>query len=180
MQLTGARQKSIRNAVVVMARHAEPTAFAVEGVCRAAIRRALCLQAWRWARADFFADQIVTAALNVVGAKRPRWEEGQPGWVQSGMKLARYWCARCGRPLPEGHHLYCSRICAAAQQHDDRYAQFAGERREAAAVYRATVRARAPEQACERCGVMFRPGKKTQRYCRPECASSTRGIFQCV
>jgi hypothetical protein len=181
MRLNRARQESIRDAVVLMARRAEPTAFAVEGTCRHAIRSALVLQSWRWPLADFVAHEIIVAALNMVGAKRPTWEQGQPEWTQPGILTApRFWCMQCGRPLPDGHYRFCSRVCAAAHQHDVRYARDREERLVAAAAYRAAYREQAPEQPCERCGVSFRPSKKTQRYCSPQCAHSTRGIYQCI
>lgn len=107
------RQKAIRDKIVAIMRAVEPTPFAAEGPCRHGIRSSLCLQGWGWAAADTIAAEIVAAALNIVGAKRPTWYEGQPEYTQPGaLPIQRDNCIRCRKPLPEGHYKFCSKICS--------------------------------------------------------------------
>lgn len=106
------KQKSIREKITDMMREAEPTPFAVEGPCRAGIRSSLCLQSWPWEIADRVADQIVTAALNMAGAKRPTWYEGQPEWTQPGAIPIEYdRCRQCLGPIPPGRRMFCCYEC---------------------------------------------------------------------
>lgn len=106
------KQRSIREKITDMMRDAEPTPFAVEGPCRAGIRSSLCLKGWSWALADLVASEIVTAALNTVGAKRPTWLEGQPEYTQPGaLPIERERCLRCRKPLPDGHLKFCCDEC---------------------------------------------------------------------
>lgn len=90
----------------------QPSHFAFEGHLRHVIRSNLCLQGWKWPAADVASAEVVAAALKQVGAKRPPWKEGQPEYVQFGVLMfERTRCVTCGGRLPEGHKLYCSRIC---------------------------------------------------------------------
>lgn len=112
-RLTKDRARSIQQKIVVIMREVEPTPFAAEGPCRHGIRASLCLQGWNWAEADAAAHEIVTGALNIAGAKRPTWKEGQPEWTQDGaLPILRERCIRCRSPLPEGHYKFCSKVCS--------------------------------------------------------------------
>lgn len=85
----------------------------LEGPFRAAIRSDLCLQLWAWRQADAFAQEALEDAFRLVGAVRPSWYEGQREWtVEAGTLIERTRCARCHKPLPEGHHKFCSRLCS--------------------------------------------------------------------
>lgn len=171
-RLTRDRRRIVRERIVAIMRLVEPTPFAAEGPCRAGIRSSLCLQGWSWQAADDVAAEIVAAALNVVGAKRPTWYQGQPEWTQPGaLPIERQRCIRCGKRLPEGHYKFCSKDCSNALHEERRASRSREERALAAHAYRAAWRARQPEQPCEGCGAMFQPGKKGQRYCRPACVS---------
>jgi hypothetical protein len=97
-------------------RDAEPTPFALQGACTHALRGELCLRGWPFDVAHEEADKLVKAALDLVGAKRPSWEMGQ-AWYAHPDLLTRTRCARCARPLPEGHRLWCSTTCGDAARH---------------------------------------------------------------
>lgn len=123
------RRRSIRDKIVIIMRTVEPTPFAAEGPCRAGIRSSLCLQGWAWAEADAVAAEIVAAALNIIGAKRPAWKEGQPEWTQDGaLPILRERCIRCRGPLPEGHYKFCSKVCSNGYHADRGNAHTAAER----------------------------------------------------
>ena len=106
------KQKHIRERIADMMREAEPTPFVMEGPCRAGIRSSLCLQGWPWVQADQVAAQIVTAALNSIGARRPNWYEGQPEWTQPGAVPLEYdRCRRCHGPIPDNRRMFCCYEC---------------------------------------------------------------------
>lgn len=118
-RLTKARKAAIREKIVIIMRAADPTPFAAEGPCRYGIRSSLCLEGWSWAEADAVAQEIVKAALNIVGAHRPTWQQGQPWWTEQGVTaIERTRCIRCHGPLPEDHRKYCSDLCKAADYQD--------------------------------------------------------------
>lgn len=112
-RLSRDRSKSIRDKIVVIMRAVEPTPFAAEGPCRHGIRASLCLQGWKWANADAVAAEIVAAALNVAGARRPTWYEGQPEWTQPGaLPIERERCLFCRGRMPAGHWKFCCTECS--------------------------------------------------------------------
>lgn len=87
--------------------------FGLEGPLRAEIRGDLCLQGWRWQDADDMARELLDNAFRVVRANRPPWDEGQPEWtIHAGTLIERTRCVRCHKDLPEGHHKFCSSLCA--------------------------------------------------------------------
>lgn len=97
---------------------ATATLFGLEGPLRAGIRSDLCRQGWAWLDADAMAREMLEEAFRTMRATRPGWDEGQPEWtIHAGTLIERTFCVRCHKPLPEGHHKYCSRICAASHQH---------------------------------------------------------------
>lgn len=164
------RKRSISEKISALMREAEPTPFAAEGPCRAGIRASLCLQGWSWAPADLLAADIVSVALNMVGAKRPTWQEGQPEWTQPGaLPIERERCVRCGKSLPDGHRLYCSHVCRHAAKMDRQRDRWNEESYAAWKAYHAAWRERQPERECEGCGRPFKPKRKEQRYCRYDC-----------
>jgi hypothetical protein len=140
------RQSHIQGKIADLMRDAEPTPFAVEGPCRAGIRSSLCLQGWPWTMADVTATDIVLAALNAVGARRPSWLEGQPEYTQPGaIPIERERCVRCRKPLPDGHWKFCGPICANADS-SDRWWREHGERVNAERKARAHARRRERER----------------------------------
>ena len=115
------RRRLIQGTATIL-KMAEPTPFAFEAFCRHEMRSGLCLRGWPWADADAAAAEIVAAALNMVGARRPTWQQGQPEYVQFGVVLEeRTRCVVCGWKLPEGHRLYCSSTCFEVKRHDRRH-----------------------------------------------------------
>jgi hypothetical protein len=91
----------------------EPSHFAFEGVCRTGIRRGLVLKGWSWNQADAMAAELVNKALNIIGAKRPTWLEGQLDWTLNSNAIAikREACIVCKKPLPKGRTKFCSDRC---------------------------------------------------------------------
>jgi hypothetical protein len=86
--------------------------WGLEGPLRAGIRSDLCLQGWRWKDADALAQDVLADAFRRVGAVRPSWNEGQPEWtIEAGTLIERTRCARCHKPLPEGHYKFCGSTC---------------------------------------------------------------------
>jgi hypothetical protein len=114
-----AEREALVNALVMLLRDAReagaPSWFTLEGPAVAVIRAQLCLERWPWPAGDWAARDVVGEALARVGAERPSWQEGQPEWTDGGaIRVERTGCAECGKPLPEGHKLFCSRRCGQA------------------------------------------------------------------
>jgi len=91
-------------------RAAQPTAFALEAPRRHRLRERLCLQGWPWIIADAQAEEITRVALHRIGARRPRWIEGQREYCNANLLRDEY-CWRCGSPLPPYAKRYCSPVC---------------------------------------------------------------------
>lgn len=176
MRVSHDKTGAIRNRIAAIMEEAEPTPFAAEGPCRAGVRSSLCLQGWDWTPADTIAAEIVAAALNMVGARRPTWYEGQPEYTQPGaLPIERDNCINCRKPLPEGHWKFCSKPCG-----DAYHGRLANER--AREEINATRRARMaawsasqPKRLCEWCGRDYPPKRPNQRYCCARCAGFAVG-----
>jgi len=83
-----------------------------EALYRRIIRSTLCLQGWRWNAADASAMAVVQISLELVQARRPPWNEGQPEYViAAGTLIERTRCANCHGKLPEGRPKFCSAHC---------------------------------------------------------------------
>ena len=108
--------KEARNALVSHLaqrfRRAEPTQFRFEADARNSLRAGLCLSGWNWQLADVIAAEMTRRALAQVGAVRPMWVEGQPGFT-TGIMLVVDRCLNCGEPLlSRVGTKFCSRSCA--------------------------------------------------------------------
>lgn len=152
----------------------EPTYFAFEGTCRHGLRSMLCLEGHRWARADFTAEQIVAAALELIGAKRPTWQEGQPDYANA---EPRTFCTNpsCRKVLSDAnrHRRFCSALCK-RRFNDIKWAMLNKEAHAAkVAAQRLRKRAQAEPRPCEYCKDPFQPydynPRKPQRYCSQGC-----------
>lgn len=120
------RRRHLVDSVAAIVRHGieagQPSRFWCEGLCRHDLRAVLCLEGWGWSDADAAAADVVTAALNQAGARRPSWKEGQPEHTQEGFSpIERTRCATCSGRLPEGHRLFCSPTCFEVKRHDRRH-----------------------------------------------------------
>lgn len=171
-RLSRHRKHAIRDRIAAIMRVVEPTPFAAESPCRHGIRASLCLQGWSWPEADAVAVEIVTAALSIVGAKRPTWAQGQPEWTQPGvLPILRERCARCGKSLPEGHRLWCGPVCARAAKMDRQRERWDEESYAKWKASKAAWIARQPDRGCQGCRRTFKPSRKGQRHCRYECSN---------
>lgn len=86
-----------------------------EAVHRHVLRRVLILQGWRWRLADEAAARVVEVSLEILQAKRPTWNQGQPEYViNPGLLIERTRCAECGKRLPPERPKFCSDGCANA------------------------------------------------------------------
>lgn len=176
-KLRRSRRIAIRDACAALMREAVPTPFRVEAVCRYTLRVALIYSSWGWEEADVEAQLIVRSALQAVGAKRPRWAEAQPDYVQPGvLPIRRERCMRCRKPLPEGHWKYCSAVCGAAAevdraQHRDREEVYAREK-----ISRAAWTERQPPRDCPACQRSFKPKRARQVYCSRSCRDEAGGF----
>lgn len=172
------RRAGIRDVIAELMRGAEPTPFAIEGPARAGIRSRFCLAGWRWPAADAEAALLVQAALQLVGAKRPTWQEGQPEHTQQAvLPVQRERCARCGKSLPEdvcGYRKYCGPVCAAAAKVEMRKKQ---EQADEYAKQKAWVAAWSKKQTareCPGCGRAFQPKRQDAKYCSHKCFHDVR------
>lgn len=115
-RVSQAYRRRLIDQTAAILRRGEPTYFALEAFMRHGLRSGLCLRGWHWHDADELAKEVISAALNQIGAKRPTWKQGQPEWTQEGViTIERERCIRCGWKLPEGHLKFCSALCGAAQ-----------------------------------------------------------------
>jgi hypothetical protein len=141
MKLTRSRTLSLIYTTADILRCGEPTYFALEGACRTGLRIGFIAQSASWPVADLIAHHIIISALNLIGARRPTWQEGQPEYTQDGaITVQRERCLECCRPLPEGHWRFCSEICG-SRNYDRRFRSVMNTERAAQMrAYRATRR----------------------------------------
>lgn len=187
------KHRHLVETVAAVLKSGEPTHFAFEASCRHGIRSSLCLQGWGWQEADATAADIVATALNRIGARRPTWQQGQPGWTEEGvLRHERTHCARCRTPIPEERNSggtpakYCSMVCTNAAKDAAWYARQGEEGRARHAVSEAArlakKRAAMPAKPCAYCAGMFRPmpatGKRPESiFCSPRCRNKARSKF---
>ena len=126
-QLSRDHRRRLVDGVAAILRKGDPTPFAFEAFCIYGLRSGLCLRGWGWHEADETAQDVVSAALRQIGAKRPTWYQGQPEYTQDGVIMfERTRCVRCHWKLPEGHRKFCSSLCAGAH-HESLYRRFKAE-----------------------------------------------------
>ncbi|WP_159727171.1 hypothetical protein [Methylosinus sp. Ce-a6] len=171
------RREAIVDLVAALMRWAEPTAFAIEGPARAAIRARLCEAGWKWGRADAAADDAVQAALARVGAERPTWKQGQPEWTQEAvLPIEREHCVRCRKPIPEGSSKFCGSICRMAAKVDRNRRQDKDERYAKEKIYRAAWAEKQHPRACKICGTEFKPKHVREWCCSRACGADARRL----
>lgn len=177
-KMNGDRKKRLVAETCIILKTGEPTHFAFEASCRHGLRSALCLDGWAWADADKMAAEIVNAALMIIGAKRPTWQQGQPEWTQHGaVAEVRDNCKRCSKSLPEGYKKYCSMQCAQAEKQARLYQRRKEEMRAYARARYAAGKLHPvqPPRPCETCGKYFSPRKKNARFCSTTCSNKRDG-----
>lgn len=173
-------ERAVDEAVAIL-RPGFPTKFEFEGACRHGFRSALCQDGWSWNDADATAAAIVAKALNLIGAVRPTWKQGQPEWTEEGFSpTERTWCANCGSRLPpsEQDRVYCSEGCRVSAY--QKRAKISGERM-SRAEYLATCAAHSERRRldreidCPNCGEPFITDPwRRKKYCSDECADAGR------
>ncbi len=177
--------------VVEILRDGTPTVFAREGACHHGVRSYLCIEGWGWDDADRNAADIVSNALNRLGAQRPTWLQGQPEYRGKSFH-GNY--RRCGNPkcqslLEEYQAIFCSEHCSHyvaqrrwIEQNREEAAimgKIARDKRRRADPEKYTImrregRLRAQERwdikECKACGKQFnaRPGRDNP-YCSLKC-----------
>ncbi|CAJ0867142.1 hypothetical protein AMST5_01925 [freshwater sediment metagenome] len=171
------RRQAVIEALAVIMKRAEPTAFAAEGPARHGVRRALCLAGWTWQDADDEAAEVTRNALARAGARRPTWAEGQLEYTKENEgPRTREQCKRCAKPLPEGHYTFCGPVCAMAAKVDRNRQRDREELVIAERAARAAWTERQPEQTCPCCERAFRPKHRGATYCSNACRLDARRL----
>jgi hypothetical protein len=135
----------------------------------------MCLQGMRWSRADAMAGEIVTLALHRIGAShRPTWRAGQPE-IREHEEF--FWCKACGGYIEEGSSKpWCSAECNSTLIKRRWRSEIDERAREVAASLICGRDSpddsswREAERSCRRCGGLFTPTARRQRYCSRVCA----------
>lgn len=151
--------------------------FEFEGPAVAGVRSGLCLDGTPWAVSDIVAHDLVAETLRDMGARRPTWEEGQPGAVD---ELVR--CLWCSRELPPentlGHRKmrYCDEVCAKSAFEHKAFERRSGADRAYAQARAIVQRSKRPPRECAECGKEFRPSSeyRDQKSCSESCAAKQR------
>jgi endogenous inhibitor of DNA gyrase (YacG/DUF329 family) len=144
--------------------------FENEGMCRAGIRSALCLQGYGWLKSDREAESIVADGLRRLGAVRPTWEQGQREYVDPDDT-----CKQCAGPLSDeqiAHHdRFCSAECAKIAITRRAFENLSTDNahyRRAAQIIRI---AKKPKLTCAQCGNEFqqRGENGKAKFCSESC-----------
>jgi len=166
--------------------HGEPTRFRYEGAMRHGLRAAMCLQGRPWREADWLAAAIVAAAIAKLAIERPTWVMGQPEYtaLPGFAPPERYFCERCGGPMPEGgRRTYCSQICVRGAINERTYRELRdmGEAQHAAMkmlrrLAKSDYFAARRTITCEWCGTphQYRAGANPRTFCSRRCAAYGR------
>src|SRR5690606_13725697 len=116
-KLTRDRQRHLVESAAFILRLGEPTYFAFEGACRHEFRAKLCLEGWGWQEADDAIAEVMTRALNQIGAKRPTWLQGQPEYShRQAERQEHVRCRNCGGGMPPENVVFCSSQCRIAHK----------------------------------------------------------------
>jgi hypothetical protein len=152
--------------------------FALEGWCRHILRVRFIHDGEPWAVADRLAETVVRRALDIIGARRPSWYEGQPEFTRT-RGSGRLYCQNpeCGKPIErvstQNHLAYCSEACRLEAKTRRHYSEHRTDRVASAQARRDRRRAQAKPRVCARCGNTFQPldvtGQPRQRFCGRFC-----------
>jgi hypothetical protein len=171
----GEKRKHIVSQTVDLLRDWRFSPFENEGAVHAGLRSALCLKGIGWRRADAAVGDVIRESFNILGAKRPTWQEGQPEYV-----TPRENCRWCACPLPDTEFgglrkgYFCSPECGRAMLLNRDLKTTNGRDVIAMAAFSIIDRQSRPTLICEGCGQSFRSFTKMtgQRYCSHDCASA--------
>jgi hypothetical protein len=170
-KLTEARQERITRSAVEILRSGRSSKFEFEGPALAGVRSALCLEGWPFAAAEHTARSVIDRALNILGAVRPTWHQGQTDYTYEGL-IHRTRCIRCSGRLPDrllqysGGQMssYCSEACRAAENHGRTRAEWQMQLAARADAYKTfkTI-------PCAHCDEDFVSGDHRMKYCSMAC-----------
>lgn len=172
--LKGQKRENIIERTMDVLRDWRSSIFQHEGACRAGLRAGLVLAGHKWIHADLEAEAIVLTALNRLGAKRPKWEQGQPEYVDyDGC------CINCGKPVnPEPGDIrglfFCDEVCQDAKRLKRETAFRFWQTEKAKQAAYAALKATFPKQTCERCQKEYSPTALGQRWCSHTCFHAAR------
>jgi hypothetical protein len=165
------RRIAIADRLANLARDVEPTPFAIEAPARAGIRASLCLQGWPWHASDAEATILTLRSLQIVGAKRPTWEQGQPEYTQATViAMHRETCVHCGKTLPDGHYKFCSKHCFKAHRLIIANRQNREETNVKSRAWRAAWAEKQQPRKCGTCERDFQPKRPAAKFCSNHCA----------
>jgi len=149
------------------------TPFEHEGPTRAGMRSGFVREGFLWPIADLESEALIGEALQVMGANRPTWYQGQPEY-----SYGREYCATCRGPLDAEaiarHDRFCSTECRTVmRQHrnDNYHYAAAAQSKLAHAVAR---RESIPKRDCAWCGTEFQPATPDAETCSMACAAKHR------
>lgn len=165
------RQRHLVESTAFILRLGEPTYFAFEGACRHDLRSRLCLEGWAWQDADTAAAEIVSSALNRIGATRPSWIQGQPEYAHAAAERQEHVrCRNCGGGMPPENAIFCSSQCRISHKRKRYYQDNIELARAKQRLRWKAWSARQPEQECPMCAEVFRPNYPGQHLCSKRCA----------
>lgn len=171
------REHALQRTLAII-RNWRSSPFEYEGAARAAIRSALCLQGYSWARSDHEAAALVAEALQMMGAERPSWAEGQPEYL-----IPPDHCRGCAGPLDEEQKAsripFCSIECARNARQRWGFERRAKEDERYNEITEAILKLASPKRQCPQCKRQFRShktraGGTAQVYCSADCANAAK------
>jgi len=166
------------NQVMDVLRDWRSSAFEFEGVCRASLRSALCVQGYGWDHSDAEAESILAECFTRMGAKRPTWYEGQREYLEP-----RENCSWCSKPLADdlqrsgSRSMYCSDVCARTAIVYRTAAGKVSSDKAYSAAYDAMRRLNSPVRQCSVCSKNFRSAHAPQHCCSIECRAASRVLI---
>lgn len=151
------------------------TPFENEGPMRHALRAFLCLEGNPWGLSDEEAAFLVGKVLRQLGAERPTWEAGQPGYTEPRDQCS--WCARPIDVVGSGKaSRFCSAECALSALESRQFERRSESDKAYAAARRVLKRSRTTARTCLECGGTFHPirEKSAQKCCSYVCGAKYR------
>lgn len=168
----GEKRKHVIDRTMDVLRDWRLSPFEAEGTVRATMRSALCLHGYGWQRSDRQADDVVRAALHLLGAERPSYANGQKEYTEP-----REICAQCKGPLDDdditARRRFCSQECRqiSSVRDAERYDWLMSFERKHSTKLKTKALSQAKTCARPGCGNSFQSVNPKARYCCPECVS---------